>query len=299
MAAQYDYDILMFGHFAKDRNVVDGQVEIASGGAVFFGSVAVHRIGLRVAIVTRLRPDDMFRLDELKQEEIGVYAQAASETSGIENTYNSADMERRTCKLLGYAGPMQIADIPSVTARIYAITPIIAGEFDLAYLEALAARGPVALDVQGFVRMPEGKDLISRPWKEIAEGLKRVTYLKVDRAEAELLTGETDLAVAARKLNAYGPREIVLTQAAGLTVFADEQIYYAPFTPRSLAGRTGRGDTCFMSYLSRRLATTAADACCFAAAVTTLKQEKPGPWRGTIDDVQAVMAKQSGAAALH
>ncbi|MCI0474995.1 MAG: PfkB family carbohydrate kinase [Anaerolineales bacterium] len=289
MSTQPTYDILMFGHFAKDRNVVDERAEIASGGAVYYGSVVVRRIGLRVAIVTRAHPDDFARLDELKQEGIGVFAAPASETSGIENTYKSSDMERRVCKLLGFAGAMQSADIPNVTARIYAITPIIAGEFDLAYLGTLAARGPVALDVQGFVRVPEGRDLVSRPWKEMADGLKHVTYLKVDRAEAELLTGETDLARAARKLAAYGPREIVLTQSSGVTVFADGQIHVAPFTPRSLAGRTGRGDTCFMSYLSRRLSHSPGDACRFAAAVTTLKQEKPGPWRGTIADVEAVM----------
>ncbi|MBM3130753.1 MAG: carbohydrate kinase [Chloroflexi bacterium] len=290
MSSQPTYDILMFGHFAKDRNVVDGHGEIASGGAVYYGSVVVRRIGLRVGIVTRLRADDFARLDELKQEGIDVFATSAPETSGIENTYKSSDMERRVCKLLGFAGAMQRADIPNATARIYAVVPIIAGEFDLAYLNALAARGPVALDVQGFVRMSEGRDLVSRPWKEMADGLKHVTYLKVDRAEAELLTGETDLARAARKLAAYGPREIVLTQSSGVTVFADGKIFTAPFTPRSLAGRTGRGDTCFMSYLSWRLSATPDDACRFAAAVTTLKQEKPGPWRGALADVEVVIA---------
>jgi hypothetical protein len=44
-----------------------------------------------------------------------------------------------------------------------------------------------------------------------------------------------------------------------------------------------------MSYLSWRLNHSAHDACRFAAAVTTLKQEKPGPWRGTLADVEAVM----------
>ncbi len=291
MSSHPTYDILMFGHFAKDRNVVDGQGKIESGGAVYFGSVVVRRIGLRVAIVTRLHPDDFVRLDELKQEGIDVFAKPAPQTSGIENSYKSADMERRICKPLGFAGALQIADVPDATARLYAITPIIAGEFDLAFLRAIAARGPLALDAQGFVRVRDGDDLVSRPWKEMADGLKHVTYLKVDRAEAELLTGETDLAQAARKLAAYGPREIVLTQSSGVTVFADGQIYTAPFTPRSLAGRTGRGDTCFMSYLGRRLTTSPADACRFAAAVTTLKQEKPGPWRGALAEVQAMIAQ--------
>jgi sugar/nucleoside kinase (ribokinase family) len=289
MNANYDYDIMLFGHFAKDRNVIDGQGKIESGGGVYFGSIALRHLGLRVAVVTRLHPDDFPRLDEMKQEGVDVFAKPAPQTSGIENTYNSANMDRRTCKPLGFAGPIRIADVPDKTARIYAITPIIAGEMDLEFLKALSKRGPVALDVQGFVRVREGDDLVFRPWKEMAEGLALVTYLKVDRAEAEFLTGETDLARAARKLSALGPREIALTQTAGLMVFADGQIYSTPFTLTVLAGRTGRGDTCFSSYLGRRLSASPEDSCRFAAAVTTLKQQKPGPWRGTTADVEKMM----------
>lgn len=64
----------------------------------------------------------------------------------------------------------------------------------------------------------------------MAEGLAHVKYLKIDRAEAELLTGQSDLAVAAEQLAALGPREIVATQASGVTVWADGQVYQAPFT---------------------------------------------------------------------
>jgi sugar/nucleoside kinase (ribokinase family) len=63
----YDVDIMMIGHFAKDRLVVDGTSETASGGAVYYGSVALRRIDIRVAIVTRLHPDDFPWLDELKR----------------------------------------------------------------------------------------------------------------------------------------------------------------------------------------------------------------------------------------
>jgi len=285
------YDILMFGHFARDRNVVDGQGNIESGGAVYFGSIAARRLGARVAIVTRLHPDDFPHLDEVKHEGIDVFAHPAPQTSGIENLYNSADMERRVCKLRGFAGAMHLADIPNVTARIYALTPIITGEFDMTFLKTMAARGPVALDVQGFVRVPEGRDLVSRPWAEMAEGLRHVTYLKVDRAEAELLTGETDLLRAAHQLAAYGPREIVLTQSSGVTVLADGQVHTAPFTPRSLAGRTGRGDTCFLSYLAWRLDHSPGEAARVAAAVTTLKQERPGPWRGSLAEVETLIVR--------
>lgn len=284
-------DIVIIGHFAKDRLVVDGQGGISSGGAVYYGSVALRRMGVSVAIATRLHPDDFSRLEELKQEGVQVFASAALETSGIANFYNSADMERRICKPLGFAGPFHPHDIPDLSARLYLIGPIIAGEVDLPLLKHLAARGPVALDVQGFVRVREGDDLVFRQWEDMAEGLLHVTYLKVDRAEAELLTGETDLRIAARRLAGYGPSEVVVTQSSGVTVFADGRIHQAPFTPRSLSGRTGRGDTCFATYLGRRLSASPHEACRFAAAVTTLKQERPGPWRGTLGDVEALLAE--------
>jgi len=281
----------MIGHFAKDRLVIDGTTSaIASGGAVYYGSVALRHIGARVAVVTRLHSDDFSLLSEMEAEGVQVFATSAPETSGIENTYTTADMERRTCKLMSFAGPFQREEIPDLSAQMYLVTPIIAGEVDLPLLQWLADRGPVGLDVQGFVRVHENSHLVFRQWPEMAEGLALVTYLKVDRAEAELLTGQTDLQAAVHQLAAYGPREVVATQSAGVTVYADGQIYEAPFTPRSLVGRTGRGDTCFATYAGKRLSAPPEEACRFAAAVTTLKMEQPGPWRGTLADVEALLA---------
>jgi sugar/nucleoside kinase (ribokinase family) len=195
---------MMIGHFAKDRLIVDGTGAMASGGAVYYGSVALRRVGVRVAVVTRLHPDDFLRLNELRREGVQVFATAAPETSGIENIYNSVDMERRICKPLGFAGPFRREEIPNLSAQVYLITPIIAGEIDLPLLKLLAARGPVGLDVQGFVRVCEDGHLVFRQWPDMAEGLTR-------------------------------PREIVVTQSSCVTVYADGQIHEAPFTPRSLS----------------------------------------------------------------
>ena len=292
MTLNHDVDIMMIGHFAKDRLVVDGRSEYASGGAVYYGSVALRCLGVDLAVVTRLHPDDFPLLDELEQEGVQVFATAAPETSGIENIYNSADMERRICKLMNFAGPFQPGEIPDLSARIYLVASIIAGEVDLPLLKSLARRGPVAIDIQGFVRVRDNGALVFRQWPDMAEGLSQVTYLKVDRAEAELLTGLSDMVAAAHRLAGYGPREIVLTQSSGVTVFAERQIHQASFTPRSLDGRTGRGDTCFATYLGKRLTASPEEATRLAAAVTTLKQERPGPWRGTLADVEALHARE-------
>lgn len=278
------FDVLMIGHFAKDQVIVDGQPVTQSGGGVYFGSMVLQRMGLKVAVATRLHPDDFHRLDELTEAGVRVFAHPAAQTSGIANYYRSEDMERRVCKLIGFAGTMSLDEIPDVSAGLIMVSGIIAGEVDLESLKVLSTLAPVALDVQGFVRVPEGGDLVFKPWAEMEEGLRAVTYLKVDRAEAEHLTGETDLQQAARKLSSFGPEEIMLTQSSGPVVYAGGLFFDAPFTPRSLVGRTGRGDTCFSAYLGKRFSAGPEESVRWAAAVTSAKMEQPGPWQGRLQD---------------
>lgn len=286
-----EFDIMMIGNFAKDKLIVDGIEEIASGGGVYYGSVVIKRLGLKVAVVTRLHPDDFFRLDELKSEGIEVFATAAEGTSGIANYYKSNDMERRICKPIGFGGKYSLNELPDVQTKMIMLSPLFAGEVDLPFLQAIAKRAPVAMDIQGFLRVPVENDLVFKPWDQMNEGLKSITYLKVDRAEAEYITGLTDLKNAAKKLSEMGPKEIVLTQSSGVTVYAGGEFFEAPFTPRSLVGRTGRGDTCFSTYLAKRITDNAATACQWAGIITSLKQEKPGPWKGTKEDIIGLLNK--------
>lgn len=283
-------DILMIGHFSKDRLVVHGRTELSSGGAIYYGSVALVRIGLDVAVVTRPHSDDLSLLSEMETEDVQVFATPAPETSGIENIYTTADMERRICRPLSFAGPFSPQEIPDLRARIYLVAPIMAGEVGLPLLKSLAQRGPVALDVQGFVRVCEGDELVFRDWPEKTEALTMVTYLKLDHAEAEVLTGLTDVHPAARQIAACGPCETMITHNGGVLVYPGEQAYAATFVPRSMDGRTRRGDTCFATYLGRRLSAPPEEACHFAAALTTLKMERPGPCGGTLAEVEAMMA---------
>jgi sugar/nucleoside kinase (ribokinase family) len=283
------FDILMVGNFAVDKLIVDGVEEVASGGGVYYGSIAAKRLGAAVAVATRLHPDEFWRLEDMRSEGVVVFPTAADGTSGIANYYQSSNMETRVCKPIGFGGRYSIAEIPEVEAKVIMLSPLFAGEVDLELLKLLAKRAPVSLDIQGFVRVQVEDGLDFRPWPDMAEGLKHITYLKVDRSEAEFLTGITDLREAARALRAMGPKEIVLTQSSGVTVFAGGEFYEAPFTPRSLVGRTGRGDTCFCTYIAKRLTNDAHTACRWAGVVTSLKQEKPGPWRGSSTEVQQIL----------
>jgi len=279
-------DIAVVGDFARDKLVFRGQVEYSSGGAVYYGALALQRMGVRTVVITRLAEQDFHLLEDLRREGIVVYAQTAPQTSGLENIYMAENMDRRVCHLLGFAGPFRTDEIPEISARMFLVGPIMAGIVDMPLLRKLSTMGGVALDAQGFVRICKGSDVVLTDWPRKEEGLAFVKVFKVDDMEAEVLTGETDRFRAIRRLSGYGPAEIVLTRADGVTVYADEDLYEAPFVPREIIGRTGRGDTCLATYLGRRLTSSPEEACRFAAAATSLKLEKSGPLQASVEEIQ-------------
>lgn len=119
--------------------------------------------------------------------------------------------------------------------------------------------------------------------------MAHLDVLKTDAVEAELLTGESDIKVAAQMIADMGPGEIVLTHRDGLLVYADGQYYEAGFFPQKLVGRSGRGDTSVASYMAKRLTASPAEATAWAAAVVSLKMEAEGPFRREMSEVEALI----------
>jgi sugar/nucleoside kinase (ribokinase family) len=148
----------------------------------------------------------------------------------------------------------------------------------------------VAVDVQGFVRVvtSEGR-LTYAAWPDRELVLGMTDILKTDAVEAEFLTGTANIHEAAHALAALGPREVVLTHKDGLLVLAHGKYYEAPFRPRELRGRSGRGDTCVGSYASKRLSAEPAEATRWAAALTSLKLEAEGVIRRSREDVEQLL----------
>ena len=136
----------------------------------------------------------------------------------------------------------------------------------------------VAADMQGYVRVLRGQELKYEPWGDMRSTLAAVDVVKSDAVEAEFLTGETDIYRAAKFYAALGPREIVLTHKDGVLIYAEGEFHNLGFYPARLDGRSGRGDTCIGSYMAMRLVKSPLEAGIWAAAVTSLKMEKLGPF---------------------
>ena len=162
----------------------------------------------------------------------------------------------------------------------------MAGEVSLNLIEHICSQFErVSLDLQGVLRVRDGKELKFVDWSDKESGLKGIHTVKADSVEAEVITGEKDISKAARIIAEWGPSEVVITHKDGLMVYAEGKVYEASFTPHAIKGRTGRGDTSIASYLASRLNASPEESCKFAAAVTSLKLEKEGPFDRTYQDV--------------
>lgn len=282
------FDSMIIGQITLDHNIdYDGREEFINGGAVTFSGYAAAAIGHSVAVVPKgnTRVIDPFRVfADSKVEK--VFAVESDTYTEMQNTYFTADRERRRSLNTKRIEPYKPSDLPDAEARIYHLGGLVAGDFPREFVEACAARGDVGLDVQGMMRYRNDDETLElRDWPEKREILPLIRYLKTDAAEAEKLTGTDDREKAAFLLCEWGAKEVVITHNTEVIACDGKQIFRAPLRPRNLTGRTGRGDTTFAGYLCERLHADIPTALTFAAALVSLKMETPGPFKGTREDV--------------
>jgi sugar/nucleoside kinase (ribokinase family) len=253
-------------------------------------------MGLKLAIITRLKRDDFQILDSFKKNNIKYFAYPAEETSGLKNIYSSQNMEYRSYEPLGFAGGFKKEEIPDINTRFFVIGPIIAGEIDLDLLEYLNKKyyGKLGLDIQGFIRgLKDNKmQYFKLSEKEKVEIISKVNYLKLDETEAKVLTNQSSLPKAGKQLIKLGPQEVLVTHKKGITLSLRNETYFFPWKNKSSVGRTGRGDTAFISYLGSRITRNPEDSLRFSAALTSLKMESIEPFSLPLSAVEKLIREE-------
>lgn len=290
-------DIVILGHLAKDIIEIDGNSYTSLGGAVYYGGIAGSHMGLRVTIITRLKKEDFQFLEILKKNGINYYSYPSEETTGLRNMYSSKNMEFRTYKPLGFAGLFKKDEVIDILKpKYFIVAPILAGEVDLELLTYLKDKYPdnLCLDIQGFIRFREDEKIFysSLSVKERKEIISNINVLKLDQTEAEVLTKQKHITSAAKELIQVGPKEILITHKQGISVFLVNNSYNFPWKNRCSEGRTGRGDTAFISYIGSRIAKGPEESLKFSAALTSLKLETPGPFDLPLNQVEKLIKEQ-------
>lgn len=291
------YDVVCIGNYTKDTIISPTGVTYVDGGAVNYAAHAAARLGIQVAVVTHLAPEDSRVVDKFTQSRIDCFPTFTEQSTCMCLDYPTTNPDIRTLSVTGTAGSITASEIENLRAKAAVIGSSLRGEVGLDVVCALREKEMlVAADVQGYVRVLREQELNYEPWNEMAETLAFVDILKSDAVEAEYLTGESDIYKAAKAFAKIGPREVVLTHKAGVLVYADGEFLDRRFYPQNMSGRSGRGDTCIGTYASMRLTKSPVEASIWAAAVTSLKMEKQGPFDRTLADVEALIrSKYNGS----
>lgn len=169
---------------------------------------------------------------------------------------------------------------------------MLADDFPLEVVKELAQKGTLAVDAQGYLRKVEGEHVFPVDWHEKKKALKYIDILKVNEHEAEVLTGFKDPEKAAKQLAQWGVKEVLLTLGSlGSLIYAEGKFYKIPaYAPKEVVDATGCGDTYVLGYLyMRNKGASYEEAGCFAAAMSTIKLEKSGPFSGTEEEVWHIL----------
>lgn len=301
MRSNPTYDIVIIGNYTKDTIISPSGTRHVDGGGFNYGAHVASMMGLKAAAVTRLSREDGRVVAALTRLGVTVYPTYTSHSTDMRLYYPTTNVDERVISVTSTAGAFTPDQVRDLEARAFLINSSIRGEVDLAVIRELRSKNALlAADVQGFIRIigPEGV-LMYDGWPERDEVLSQIDILKTDAVEAERLTGKTELEAAARTLAGYGPKEIVLTHSQGVLVYAGGQFHQAPFCPRKLVGRSGRGDTCVASYVCKRLTASPREATIWAAAITSLKMEAEGPMTRTASEVEELVARVYAASAAN
>jgi len=287
------YDILSIGHITNDVRDMMGERTPFVGGAAYFSPVAAARTGAKVLVVTKMARKDYGSVDLLPKEGIEVRFLPSAATTSIENIFRSPDPDDRSLKLVSAADVFTMDDIRALPeAVVYHVASLFKDEVPDEAIRTLSLRGLVALDLQAVLRYFVGDGVVFRDWPAKETYLPYAHYIKADSVEIQAIAGTDDREAAARMLYAWGGKEIVITRQDEVLVYDGTAFFRAPFDPARLDGRAGRGDTCFLSYIARRRTHGVADSVRYAAALTSIKMESPGPFAGTVADVENRIKKQ-------
>lgn len=282
------FDSLIIGEVARDTNVdYDGTTVQAIGGAVYYSGFAAAGIGHKIAVLPKaaMTPEELTEAFA-KAPNVTVYPLPSAASFVTKNVYHTPDRERRTSTVDSVIDPYRTEEIPAVDAKIWHLAGLVGGDIPNEIIPFAAERAMVAIDVQCMLRWVENGGMVYHDWAEKKEMLPYVRFLKTDAAEAEILTGLTDRAEAAKVLYSWGAKEILITHNTEVLVYDGREIHTCPIRARNLSGRTGRGDTTFAGYINERLTQDIPTALRTATALVSLKMETPGPYMGTRQDVE-------------
>ena len=259
------------------------------GGTSYYFSHGIRHLKdtRNYKLITALAPSEYKAVEDLRAKGIQVEVLPSRKTVYFENIYGENQDDRKQ-RVLAKADPFTVEELKDEEAKFFHLGSLLSDDFSLDVVKLLSGKGKLAVDAQGYLREVRGEQVYPTDWKDKREALRYIDILKVNEHEAEVLTEFKDFKQAALQLAEWGVKEVLLTLGSlGSIIYAESTFYKIPAYPaKNVVDATGCGDTYSMGYLyMRNKGASYEEAGCFAAALSTIKLEKSGPFSGTEEQV--------------
>ena len=282
------HQLCCIGHITLDKVVTPQNTVYMPGGTAFYCSKAIsHFKDFNYKLVTAVGTTEINVVEQLRETGIDTTVLPSKYSVYFENIYGENPDDRKQ-RVLAKADPFTVESVKDIDAEIYHLGSLLADDFSVDVIKELSKKGLIAVDSQGYLREVRDTRVYPIDWTNKLEALQYIHFLKVNEHEMEVLTGSSDPQTAARQLYEWGVKEVLVTLGSmGSLIFDGFDFYRIPaYKPTQVVDATGCGDTYTIGYLYQRVSgTDIATAGRFAAAMSTLKIEKSGPFSGTKEDV--------------
>jgi sugar/nucleoside kinase (ribokinase family) len=282
--------VCVIGHVTSESIVVGGHRSGPTvGGTGFFSSFAYRKMGLDTTLVTKVADNDReILLSNLENAGVTIRCLRSAETLQFENIYPSSDPNVRLQNISEFADPLTTNDLVDVFADVFHLGPLAAGDLVTPLFSELAARGTVALDGQGLLRLRQLGQVAVEMSPAIRDLVQHAHILKADTEEARLLTGCKSTRDALTELQNWGPSEILITDGSrGSSIWSPEGMWEIPaYRPTNAVDPTGCGDTYLAGYVTARLkGLSPYQSAHIGAAAASHKLEYAGPLQASFEEL--------------
>lgn len=214
------------------------------GGPPSYAGLTCSRFGMDVFALTRIGAD--FPSDqEVWLARNGIALRPSDRSASAPTTRFSIEVKEdsRTLKMTSRCDDITRDQLPDSQYHASLVSPI-AGEVSGQLLAEISRRSDFTfLDPQGFVRNFDKDGTVSIGKLKDAGVLGNIHAIKMDKQEAEAVTGKSDPKEALSKLASLGVRKAIVTQGKDPSYVLDgSRTFSVPIPQAQVIDTTGAGD---------------------------------------------------------
>jgi sugar/nucleoside kinase (ribokinase family) len=227
------FDLVTIGHTARDE--FEGDPEWRIGGTATYAAAAAACLGDRVALLTRVGPNERERLNT-RCRELGIELHALE--SAVTTTFAFRYVDgRRRLRLKARAKGIDAEAIPPALHETRAVVlASIAHEIEPSVFSVYGGV-PRVLAAQGYLRSWDADGTIRRrDWEDAHDVLTRVTVAVVSEEDIE---GDFDLA---RGWARTSPVIVTVAERGAIVLRGGREVLVGGFPANEVIDQTGAGD---------------------------------------------------------